>query len=67
VHLISHQKLSLAKEHILPFIGGLLLGLLVLYEYFKQPERRMENLLYYFLSVFLVATSILAFSEQVPF
>lgn len=27
----------------------------------------MENLIYYFLSVFLVLTSILSFSEEVPF
>lgn len=27
----------------------------------------MDNILYYFLSVFLVTTSILAFSEQIPF
>jgi hypothetical protein len=41
VHVVSHQKLSLATQHILPFVLGVILGLLLLREYILVPQRRV--------------------------
>jgi hypothetical protein len=61
------QQVSLASVHIFPFVLGTLLGLFLLREYIKRKAFLSENFLLYFLCLFLVLTSLLAFSEGYPF
>ena len=62
VQILSHQHLDLGSEHILSFLGGIALACVVLWEYFRHPLNRIENMPYYFLSFFLISSSVVAFS-----
>lgn len=62
VSFLMKQKLSLAHHHILPFILGLILALFLAREWVRGGGWTGENTLLYFLCVFLVLSSLLAFS-----
>lgn len=57
-----NQQVSLAKDHVLSMVFGVILALLLARDYLTKQPKFSECFLEYFLCLFLMLTSILAIS-----